>query len=229
MSSNAFFLTGIGTEIGKTLVSAILVKALKMDYWKPVQSGELDYTDTDKVQDLVQWEGLKTHPERYRLEIPASPHYSAAAEGKKIALDQLVIPKTDNNLLIEGAGGLMVPLNEEELYIDWAGRQKLPVILVSQNYLGSINHTILSIEALKARGLTEIYLLFNGPSTPSTEEFILNYSQLTCLGRVEQAEGPVDAAFVAQEAKRLKSNFEKNLKKNKCCNGNNFAVLVIDR
>ncbi|EJF53564.1 dethiobiotin synthase [Saprospira grandis DSM 2844] len=213
MSNNAFFLSGIGTEIGKTLVSAILVKALKMDYWKPVQSGELEYTDTDKVRDLVQWEGLKTHPERYRLEIPASPHYSARAEGKKIELEQLVIPKTDNNLLIEGAGGLMVPLNEEELYIDWAARQKLPVILVSQNYLGSINHTILSIEALKARGLTEIYLLFNGPSTPSTEEFILNYSQLTCLGRVEQAEGPVDAAFVAQEAKRLKSNFEKILKK----------------
>lgn len=213
MSNRAFFLTGIGTEIGKTLVSAILVKALKMDYWKPVQSGELDYTDTDKVRDLVQWEGLKTHPERYRLEIPASPHYSAAVEGKKIVLDELVIPKTDNNLLIEGAGGLMVPLNEEELYIDWAARQKLPVILVSQNYLGSINHTILSIEALKARGLTEIYLLFNGPSTPSTEKFILNYSQLACLGRVEQAEGPVDAAFVAQEAKRLKSNFEKILKK----------------
>jgi len=213
MSKSTFFLTGIGTEIGKTLVSAILVKALKMDYWKPVQSGELEHTDTDKVRDLVQWKELKTHTERYRLEIPASPHYSAAAEGKKIELDQLVIPETDNNLLIEGAGGLMVPLNEEELYIDWAAAKKLPVILVSRNYLGSINHTILSIEALRARGLNEIYLLFNGPSTPSTENFILNYSQLACLGRVEQAEGAVDAAFVAKEARRLKTNFEKILKK----------------
>ena len=129
-----FFVSGISTEIGKTVASAVLVAALKADYWKPVQSGDLNHSDSMKVVDLTWASKMgKLHPETYRLNTPASPHYSAEVDGVSISLDQFSVPETDNNLIIEGAGGLMVPLNNEHLIVDLIKALDVPVILVSQN------------------------------------------------------------------------------------------------
>lgn len=179
------FLTGIGTEVGKTVISAILVEKFKMDYWKPVQAGELDYSDSMKVKDWVSNEESSFFEERYRLNTPASPHYAARVDGVEIKLPDFEVPETKNNLLVEGAGGLMVPLNDQhDLIIDLIPKVADSVILVSRNYLGSINHTMLSIEALKARNIYIEGIIFNGESNPETEKIILDRYKLKCLGNV---------------------------------------------
>ena len=184
MQHKPLFVTGIGTDIGKTLISAILVEKLKCDYWKPVQSGELDNSDTMKVQRLITNTISVFHPEIYRLTQPYSPHKSAALDGIEIDEKTIIAPKTENQLLIEGAGGLMVPLNGHALVIDLIKQLNAEVILVSQNYLGSINHTLLSIEALKQRGVAIRGVLFNGEENASTEDYITAYAQVKHLGRV---------------------------------------------
>ncbi|MFD0794118.1 dethiobiotin synthase [Mucilaginibacter litoreus] len=178
------FVTGIGTGIGKTLISAILVEKLKADYWKPVQSGDLDDSDTLKVQSLVSNSASVYHPETYRLTQPYSPHKSAALDGIVIDETAFVLPQTNNRLIIEGAGGLMVPLNDHFLMIDLIKQLNAEVILVSQNYLGSINHTLLSAEALSNRDIPVKGILFNGEENPSTEDFIKNYTNLAYLGHI---------------------------------------------
>lgn len=180
------FVTGIGTDIGKTLISAVLVEKLKCDYWKPVQSGELDNSDTMKVQRLISNKTSVFHLETYRLTQPYSPHKSAMLDGITIDESTIIPPKTDNQLLIEGAGGLMVPLNDHCLVIDLIKQLNAEVILVSQNYLGSINHTLLSIEALKTRGIPVKGIIFNGEENASTEDYIIKYIQIKHLGRVPQ-------------------------------------------
>lgn len=184
MQHKPLFVTGIGTDIGKTLISAILVEKLKCDYWKPVQAGELDNSDTMKVQRLISNTTSVFHPERYRLTQPYSPHKSAALDGIEIDEKTIIAPKTENQLLIEGAGGLMVPLNANSLVIDLIKQLNAEVILVSQNYLGSINHTLLSIEALKQRGIAIKGILFNGDENASTEDYITAYTQVKHIGRV---------------------------------------------
>ncbi len=179
---------GIGTEIGKTVASAVLVEALQADYWKPIQSGGLDDSDTDTVRRLISNPMSCFHPEAYRLTQPLSPHAAAEIDGITIELDRFSIPKTKNNLIIELAGGLMVPLNSHDLTIDLVKKLNLPVVLVSRNYLGSINHTLLSVEACRSRTIPLVGILFNGPTVPSTETFILNYTGLPCLGRIGQEE-----------------------------------------
>lgn len=191
------FVTGIGTGIGKTLISAILVEKLKADYWKPVQAGELDDSDTIKVRGLVNNGQSVFHPETYRLTQPYSPHKAAALDGITIDEKTIVAPKTDNQLLIEGAGGLMVPLNDHCLMIDLIIQLDAEVVLVSQNYLGSINHTLLSIEALKHRHIPIKGIIFNGEPNPSTEDYILNYTGITSLGRVSQLNA-IDKTSVKQ-------------------------------
>jgi dethiobiotin synthetase len=183
-----YFVTGIGTEIGKTITSAILVEYLKADYWKPIQSGDLDHSDTNKVQNLVSNIKTKFHPESYRLTQPFSPHYSAQLDDVTISLDEINIPETANNLIIEGAGGLMVPLNQEDLIIDLIKKLDVEVILVSKNYLGSINHTLLSIEALNSRNIPIKGIIFNGESTPASEDIILKRSGLNVIGRIPNLE-----------------------------------------
>jgi dethiobiotin synthetase len=183
-----YFVTGIGTEIGKTITSAILVEYLKADYWKPIQSGDLDHSDTNKVQNLVSNTQTKFHPESYRLTQPFSPHYSAQLDDVTISLDEINIPETDNNLIIEGAGGLMVPLNQEDLIIDLIKKLGVEVILVSKNYLGSINHTLLSIEALNSQNIPIKGIIFNGESTPASEDIILKRSGLNVIGRIPNLE-----------------------------------------
>jgi dethiobiotin synthetase len=176
--------TGIGTEIGKSITSAVLVKYLKADYWKPIQSGDLDYSDTMKVQKLVSNLQTKFHIESYRLTQPYSPHYSAKLDEVNISLSEIKLPETENNLIVEGAGGLMVPLNDKDLIIDLIAHLGLEVILVSKNYLGSINHTLLSIEALKNRNIPIKGIIFNGERNPATEEIIENLTGVNVIGRI---------------------------------------------
>lgn len=181
-----YFITGIGTNIGKTIVSAILTEALEADYWKPIQAGDLANSDSLKVQKLISNSTSKIHPEAYRLNQPMSPHAAAKIDGVEIDLTKINIPKTNNNLIVEGAGGLMVPLNDKDLIIDLIIKLQAEVILVSQNYLGSINHTLLSIETLKSKGIKVYGIIFNGEENKETESFILNYTNIKCLGRIKQ-------------------------------------------
>lgn len=180
------FVTGIGTEVGKTIVSAILCEALQADYWKPVQSGNLAGSDTMRVQQLVSNKKSVFHPEAYRLQLAASPHHAAAVEGRKIEMKLLKLPKTFNHLIVEGAGGVLVPLNENNLYAEWVDKRNLPVVLVSRHYLGSINHTLLTVEALRARGIRILGIIFNGNEEKPTEQIILKTSGLKMLGRVRK-------------------------------------------
>jgi len=179
------FITGNGTDIGKTVVSAIITEALNADYWKPVQSGELHNTDTMKVKQLVSNSKTVFHAERFRLQQPLSPHAAAEIDGVEIHLNDFLLPKTDNHLIIEGAGGLMVPLNSQLLIADLIKHFDASVILVSQNYLGSINHTLLTIQELRRRNIPIIGIVFNGEHTPQTENFIQQFTQLPILFRVD--------------------------------------------
>lgn len=166
------FITGIGTGIGKTVTSAVLVEKLKADYWKPIQSGDLDETDTDRVKSLVSNSKSFFHPESYRLTQPFSPHKSAALDNVHISIDSIILPQTNNHLIIEGAGGLMVPLNDNDLIIDLIKKLDAEVVLVSQNYLGSINHTLLSADALRSRNIPLKMIAMCGKRDESTEQII---------------------------------------------------------
>lgn len=175
-------MTGIGTDVGKTIVAAIITEALRADYWKPVQSGNLEFTDTDRVKELITNTQSCFHPEAYRFHLPASPHQSAAEEHVTIDPAKFVLPGTQNHLVIEGAGGLMVPLNQQFLIIDLIAQLGAEVILVSQNYLGSINHTLLSLQSLQQRQIPIKGIIFNGAPTPASEDYITAYSGVTKLG-----------------------------------------------
>lgn len=179
-----YFITGIGTGIGKTLISAIVTEKLQADYWKPIQSGDLDTSDSLTIGSLITNTKTVIHTESYRLTQPLSPHLSARLDGIEINLNQINTPETANNLIIEGAGGLMVPLNETELIIDLIKKLNVEVILVSQNYLGSINHTLLSLNLLKQYDIPIKGIIFNGDENAETERYILQYSQVKKLGYV---------------------------------------------
>lgn len=193
---------GIGTEIGKTVASAILVEALRADYWKPIQSGALDDSDTETVRQLITNTKSRFHPEAYRLTQPLSPHAAAELDGVRIDLARMIPPSTDNALIIELAGGLMVPLNDRDLNLDWVQRLGLPVVLVSRNYLGSINHTLLSAEVCRSRNVPVLGILFNGPTVPATETFIITYTGLPCIGRIGQ-EKEITPAVVSRYANTI--------------------------
>eukprot|EP01136_Pigoraptor_vietnamica_P028761 Opistho-1_new@86601 len=143
--AHTYFITGIGTGIGKTITSAVLTEKLKADYWKPIQSGDLDQSDSLTIHSLLSNSQTVVHPEVYRLTQPLSPHLSAKLDGITINLDQFYLPETANHLIVEGAGGLMVPLNDEALILDLIKHLGIEVSVVSQNYFGSINHTMLTI------------------------------------------------------------------------------------
>jgi len=172
-----YFVTGISTEVGKTIASALLVEQLKADYWKPVQSGDLHFTDSDKIRKYTRNERSKIHPETYRLNTPASPHYAAEIDGVEIRLDEFKLPKTDHHLIVEGAGGLLVPLNEKDTMLDLMVELALPVILVANYYLGSINHTLSSIDILKRSGLETTALIFMGETNVASRDIIIKQSE----------------------------------------------------
>lgn len=175
------FVTGIGTDVGKTLAAAILVEALEADYWKPVQAGSLDHTDADTVRELISNPKTILHPETYRLRLPTSPHAAATAERIKIEPANFSFPQTQNHVVVEGAGGAMVPLTNDFLLIDLLASWKLETVVVARNYLGSINHTLLTVEALQKRHIPIRGIIFNGEPTPSSEDVILKYTNLRRL------------------------------------------------
>ncbi len=171
-----YFVTGIGTDVGKTLISAILAEALKADYWKPIQAGNYLDTDSKKILDLITNTETVIHPESYLFTNAASPHTAAELEGKQIVFDDIITPKTDKPLIIEGAGGVMVPLNWDYFIIDLIKKLDAEVIVVIQNYLGSINHALLTIDALKHKGIKIKGLVFNGSPHKMSEDIIFKYS-----------------------------------------------------
>ncbi len=189
MSGKAYFISGIGTEVGKTVTSAFLQLALDADYWKPVQAGDLDFGDRDRVQSWTGMDADRYHPERYRLRTPASPHYAARVDGLEISLTDFTLPDTQGRaLLVEGAGGLLVPLNEQACMIDLAAHLKLPVILVSRHYLGSINHTLLSLEVLRGRGMRCAGVVFSGGDNPESARIIQQHSGVKVLAELPEME-----------------------------------------
>ena len=180
-----YFITGIGTEVGKTVVSAIVTEALEADYWKPIQAGDLDNSDTHKVKKLVTNEKTKFHPNAHSLKTPMSPHAAAEIDGVKIQVKKIKAPQVEGDLVVEGAGGLLVPLNDKETIIDLISKEDI-VVLVSRHYLGSINHTLLSIEALQNRGIEKIGIIFSGEEHPTTEEAIKKLGKVKVIGRIDE-------------------------------------------
>jgi dethiobiotin synthetase len=201
-----YFITGIHTDSGKTLVSAVFTQALEADYWKPIQAGLP--RDTDTVRTLVQNKQSVFHQEAYLLQAPMSPHAAAKLEGIAIELKNSVPPVTDRPLIIEGAGGVLVPLNDTDFVIDIAAVCEAEVILVANIYLGSINHTLLTIRELKRRDLKVKGLVFNGPSNPESERIILHHSDYPLLLRVHQ-EPAITPALVSHYAAILQENLKK--------------------
>lgn len=199
-----YFITAIGTDSGKTLASAIICESLNADYWKPVQSGLPN--DTDTVRALITNQRTVFHPEQYKLKTPVSPHASARIDGVQISLDGFELPKTENPLIVEGAGGCMVPLNDKDLMIDLMTRLKLEVIVVSNHYLGSINHTLLTVEALQNRNLRIKGLIFNGDANEETEGIITTRTKLKCLLRIKK-EPNINADVVKKYASLLKTTW----------------------
>jgi dethiobiotin synthetase len=178
------FITGIGTDVGKTIASAIITEALEADYWKPIQAGDLDNTDTDKVSRYISNLRTKLFPNSYTLTTPASPHLAAELDGVVIDIKNIKEPKTKNHLVIEGAGGIFVPLNDTNVVADLI-QPDHKVIVVSRHYLGSINHTLLTIEALKNRNASIAGIIFNGDENKTTEDIILQRTGLKIIGRIE--------------------------------------------
>jgi dethiobiotin synthetase len=179
------FITGISTDVGKTIASSIIVESLQADYWKPIQAGDLENSDSHKVKSYISNAKTQIFENSYQLNTPASPHLAAAIDNIIIDKQKIVEPKTTNHLVIEGAGGLFVPLNETDCIIDLI-KPDYKVIVVSRHYLGSINHTLLTIEALKVRNITVAGIIFSGNEHKSTEEIILSKTKVKCIGRIDQ-------------------------------------------
>lgn len=205
------FITGIGTDVGKTIAAAIVTQALEADYWKPIQAGDLDNSDSHKLKSKVESRKSKVHPNAYALQTPASPHLAAELDGISIDLQKIIEPKTKNHLVIEGAGGLMVPLNDTDCVIDLIQKDH-KVILVSRHYLGSINHTLLSVELLKSRKLDIAGIIFSGDENPSTESIILKKTGLKMIGRIDN-EPYFDPNVVAYYADKFREHLLKTDKR----------------
>ena len=179
------FITGIGTDVGKTIASSIITESLKAEYWKPIQAGDLDNSDSHKIQRYISNDTTVIHPNSYALKTPASPHYAAEIDGVIIDLNKMVEPETNNHLVVEGAGGVFVPINNTDCVIDLI-RPDYKVIVVSRHYLGSINHTLLTIEALQNREIKVAGIIFSGEENKATESIILSKSRIKFIGRIEQ-------------------------------------------
>lgn len=194
-----YVITGIGTDVGKTVVSAIIAEALQASYWKPVQAGDLDASDSMKIEELT--EHVEVLEEGFRLSEAMSPHAAAAIDGVELSLAQFKIPNRANqNFIIEGAGGLMVPLNNYGFtYADLFKSWNIPVIVVSKHYLGSINHTLLTIEVLQQKGIPIEGIVFVGEENKATESAILDSTKIRMIARIPMARR-VDKAFIIEQA-----------------------------
>ena len=179
------FITGIGTDVGKTIVSAIITQALEADYWKPIQAGDLDKSDTHKIKAYVSNSKTQFFDNSYALNTPASPHYAAEVDGLTIDIKKIIEPKIKDHLVIEGAGGIFVPINNTETIADLI-QPDYKVIVVSRHYLGSINHTLLTIEVLKNKNIIVAGIIFNGEKNEASESIILSKTGVNFIGRLEQ-------------------------------------------
>ena len=179
-----YFITGISTEVGKTVAAAIVTEALEADYWKPLQAGELDNSDTHKVERFISNSKSVFHPNSYALETPMSPHAAAKIDGITINLKSITAPETNNHLVIEGAGGLLVPLNNSETILDLI-QPDYKIIVVSRHYLGSINHTLLTVNLLAAKGF-DVSIIFSGNEHPTTESIIKKMTNVNVIGRIDE-------------------------------------------
>jgi dethiobiotin synthase len=179
------FVSGTDTDIGKTVVSSMLIAGLKAGYWKPVQAGRDPVTDTEFVQQLTGLPDSHFYPETYNLKTPMSPHAAAEIDNMEIGLDRISVPNyTQKHLIIEGAGGLIVPLNERDYIIDLIHALNIPVLLVAKSGLGTLNHTLLSIEALNNRTIQIFGVVLVGETHHSNEQAILHYGRVEKLFRV---------------------------------------------
>jgi len=201
-----YFITGIGTDVGKTVAAAIVVEALSADYWKPIQAGELEHTDTHSVEELISNSKSVMHEHSYALRTPMSPHAAAEIDGIQIDLAEIKEPTTENHLVIEGAGGLLVPLNGKETILDLI-KSDYKVIVVSRHYLGSINHTLLTLSEIRRRGLEVSGIIFNGEAHPSTENIIKKIGQVEEIGRIDQ-EAVLDKKVIRKYAGLFKEQLE---------------------
>lgn len=199
--TRTFVVTGTDTGIGKTVFAAALAGALGAFYWKPIQSGLEPETDSARVQELSGLPASKILPEAYRFKAALSPHRAAELEGIKIDAARLDPPSVDGALVIEGAGGLMVPIKRELLFIDVFARWELPVILCARTALGTINHSLLSLEALQARDVPVLGIAFIGDENADNEQTICALGNVKPLGRLPHLEHldakTLHAAFAA--------------------------------
>jgi dethiobiotin synthetase len=198
------FITGIGTDVGKTITSAIVTQALEADYWKPIQAGDLDYSDSHKIQSYISNDKTIIHENSFKLNTPASPHLAAALDGITIDLKQIKEPKIKNHLVIEGAGGLLVPLNDTDCIVDLI-QKDYKVIVVSRHYLGSINHTLLTYEALKSRKIAISGIIFSGDENKASEEIILKKTGAKLIGRIDN-EPFFDQNVIQYYAEKFREN-----------------------
>jgi dethiobiotin synthetase len=206
-SHKPIFITGIGTGVGKTMVAAMVTEALGAYYWKPVQAGFDEGTDAEwvgaRLSPAATGEAGRVLPEAYKLRLPASPHIAAREEGVVISLETLAAKLPEQRpLVVEGAGGLFVPLNDKDFMSDLALRLDATVILVSRNYLGSINHSLLTAEACKVRGLRVAGWIFNDQYLDYEGE-IVKWTGLPALASVPFREYP-DAEFVREQALKMR-------------------------
>lgn len=193
-----FFITGISTDVGKTITSAIITEALEADYWKPVQTGE--ETDSDTISRLISNSKTLIHKSSYTLKAPISPHAAAALEGVYIDPNKIYEPETKNHLVVEGAGGILVPLNDSDTMLDII-MPTYKVIVVSRHYLGSINHSLLTIKWLLHKGY-EVAVLFNGAPNPATEDIIVKMTGVPVIGRIRE-----EASFNKELIKKYADEF----------------------
>lgn len=199
-----YFVTGIDTDSGKTLVSAILCEMLQADYWKPIQAGYP--TDRETVMSLVSNTKSKFHKELFLLTEPMSPHAAAKIDGVSITMDRLQCPDSANALVIEGAGGCLVPINNTDFVIDIALKLQAEVVLVADLYLGSINHTLLTVNLLRTKNATVKGIIFNGEANPESQEIILHHSGLPPLLHINK-EKSITPDLVSRYAGILKKSW----------------------
>lgn len=206
MIKENFFITGTDTDVGKTVFSAILVEALYADYWKPIQCGSLEDSDTMNVKKLVSNSKSHFHKEGLCLKAPRSPHFAAELEAKTIDLKSFSLPLTECPIVVEGAGGVLVPINDENYVIDLAKDLNLKTILVTKSYLGSYNHTLCAIEALESRGLPIWGIIFNGESEEGFEDFICRKAKTNRKFNLK-LEKNIHPEIITKYSKEFKSRF----------------------
>lgn len=185
---SGFFVTGTDTDVGKTLVSAWLLTQLDGSYWKPIQAGTVPTTDSATVQSLAELPVSRVLPEAYLLPEPMAPHEAARRANIAMDMEKLKLPPHDGLVVVEGAGGLLVPIVDGAYMIDLADALDLPIILVARSTLGTINHTLLSVEAIRRRGLPLAGVVISGPETPHNRAAIERFGKVEVIAEIPQLE-----------------------------------------